>query len=78
MMEPATVQVAELRAAEKEVEDSLVRDAEGEGAGGGLSEQETQDIWNMLHADRARIMELNQRLEVAKTRLGEFRDRTEN
>lgn len=72
MIEPATRQVEELRAAEREVEDSLVRDAEGGVAGGGLTERETRDVWMMLQADRERILKLSRRLEEAKRRMSEL------
>lgn len=70
-MEPATKQVEELRMAERDAEDYLVRQAQG-GAGTGLSERETRDIWNMLQADRERILNLNRRMEDARARLAEF------
>eukprot|EP00752_Nemacystus_decipiens_P007409 g6627.t1 len=71
MMEPATKQVEELRMAERDAEDYLVRQAQG-GAATGLSERETRDIWNMLQADRERILNLNRRMEAARARLAEF------
>lgn len=70
MLEPAAQQIEELRSAEKEVEDSLLREAER--GGGGLSERETRDVWNMLQADRERILVLSRRLEAAQTRLVEL------
>lgn len=71
MMEPATKQVEELRIAEKDAEDYLVRQARG-GAGTGLSERETRDIWNMLQADRERIKNLHRRMEDARARLAQL------
>lgn len=78
MIEPATKQVEELCMAEREAEDFLVREAQGLGEGGGggvgtgLSERETRDVWNMLHADRERILGLSRRLETARARLVEL------
>lgn len=70
-MEPATKQVEELRLAEKDAEDFLVRQAQS-GAGAGLSERETRDIWNMLQADRERIKNLSRRVGDARARLQAF------
>lgn len=70
-MEPATKQVEELRMAERQAEDYLVQQTRG-GAGSGLSERETRDIWNMLQADRERIRNLHQRMEDARARFREF------
>lgn len=77
MMEPATKQVEELCMAEREAEDFLVREAQGgangaAGAGAGLSEREARDVWNMLQADRERILNLKRRVEAAGARLAEF------
>lgn len=78
MMEPATKQVEELRMAEREAENFLLREAEGVGgAGTGLSEEETRDVWNMLQADRERIFNLNRRMERARARLAELGVREE-
>lgn len=73
-IEPAAKQIEELVEAEREAEDFLVRQAEGDGrgAGTGLTEAEEKDIWNMLQADRKRISDLNKRLEVARKRLTDF------
>lgn len=77
-MEPATKQVEELRVAEREAEDYLVQEAQGLGGGGrgaggaGLSERETRDVWNMLQADRERILNLSRRMETARNRLAEL------
>lgn len=74
-MEPATKQVEELCMAEREAEDYLVREAQGggvSGAGAGLSEGEARDVWNMLQADRERILNLKRRMEAARARLDEF------
>ena len=77
-IEPAIKQIHELMLAEKEAEDFLVREAEGATGGGGkaagpgLSETEMRDIWNMLQADRKRILDLNSRLEAARKRLAEL------
>ncbi|CAM9634469.1 unnamed protein product, partial [Scytosiphon promiscuus] len=57
MMEPATKQVEELRVAEREAEDYL---------------SETRDVWNMLQADRERILNLSRRMETARNRLAEL------
>lgn len=83
-MEPAAKQVEELRMAEAEAEEFLFREAQGlgvgsgrTGAGTGLSERETKDAWNMLQADRERILGLHRRLEAARTRLGELGVRQE-
>lgn len=85
MLEPAAKQVEELKMAEREAEDFLLREAQGlggSGAGGrgggtGLSERETRDVWNMLHADRERVLNLSRRLESARARLGELGVREE-
>ncbi|CAM9141013.1 unnamed protein product [Pylaiella littoralis] len=68
MMEPATKQVEELRLAEEEAEDYLVREAQGTG----LSERETRDVWNMLQADKERILNLSRRMEAARDRLAKL------
>lgn len=82
-MEPAAKQVEELRMAEKASEDYLLREAEGLGPGGGrgagtgLSERETRDVWEMLQADRERILSLSRRLEAARSRMRELGVREE-
>lgn len=74
MFDPAQRQVEELVAAEKEVEESLIRDAQGAGSdfAGGLAEQETKDVWKMLQADKERILTLSRRLAAARERLREL------
>ncbi|CBN76114.1 expressed unknown protein [Ectocarpus siliculosus] len=74
-IEPAAKQVEELCMAEREAEDFLVREAQGLGTGGrgaGLSERETRDVWNMLQADRERILNLVRRMKTALARLDEL------